>query len=51
MSTPTKKLERKQGFMAVPIIADNPRYGWHIVGLEEFSSQKKCNNAIRRLRK
>lgn len=37
-------------FVAVPVIADNPRYGWHLVSQTEFSSENKANNMIKRLR-
>ena len=33
-------------FVAVPIVADHPEFGWHIVGKDEFSSEKKCRKAI-----
>ena len=44
-------LKSKIEFVAVPVIADNPRYGWHIVSKTQWSSEKKANEAIRRLTK
>jgi hypothetical protein len=49
MTGATKDSKKQLTFVAIPIVADNPQFGWHIVGTDEFSSEKKAIITLKKI--